>query len=134
MTGNCASGAAICFAICLALASCTRGRGSDSNSIMAGGNAPEGKHLIGVYGCGACHIIPGVPAARGLVGPPLTVWGDRTIIAGELPNTPDNLVRWLQNPKAVEPKTAMPDLGLTKDQATDIAAYLYTLRRSGEGQ
>ena len=38
----------------------------------------------------------------------------RTMIAGELPNSPDNLVRWLRNPKAVEPGTAMPDLGLTR--------------------
>jgi cytochrome c1 len=52
----------------------------------------------------------------------------RTMIAGELPNSPDNLVRWLRNPKAVESGTAMPDLGLSDDQAHDIAAYLYTLR------
>jgi cytochrome c1 len=62
------------------------------------------------------------------VGPPLILFGERTMIAGELPNTPDNLVRWLQNPSMVESGTAMPDLGLTTDQAYDIAAYLYTLR------
>jgi cytochrome c1 len=50
------------------------------------------------------------------------------MIAGELPNSPENLVRWLQHPKALEPHTAMPDLGLSTDQAQDIAAYLYTLR------
>jgi cytochrome c1 len=50
------------------------------------------------------------------------------MIAGELPNSPDNLARWIQNPKSVEPGTAMPDLGLTTDQAQDVAAYLYTLR------
>jgi len=54
------------------------------------------------------------------------------MIAGELPNTPDNLIRWLENPKAIEPKNAMPDLGLSQEQATDIAAYLYTLHRSGD--
>ena len=100
--------------------------------MMATGNAHEGKYLIGQYGCGACHIVPGVRGARGLVGPPLYYWGDRTMIAGELPNTPDNLIRWLENPKAIEPKNAMPDVGLSKEQATDIAAYLYTLRRSGD--
>ena len=50
------------------------------------------------------------------------------MIAGELPNSPPNLVRWLLNPPSVEPGTAMPDLGLTDQQAHDIAAYLYTLQ------
>ena len=55
-------------------------------------------------------------------------FGRRTYIAGELPNTPDNLVVWLKNPRAVEPKTAMPVLGLSDEQARAVAAYLYTLR------
>lgn len=91
------------------------------------GNPAEGKKLIVSYGCGACHVIPGIYTARGLVGPPLNFWGRRVLIAGELPNTTDNLVRWLMNPPAIEPRTAMPDLALTKQQATDIAAYLYTI-------
>lgn len=132
MTAPGAAGVAAVFAICVTLAACAGRSGAESNSIMAAGNAQQGKHLISQYGCGACHIIPGIRGARGLVGPPLNVWGDRTIIAGELPNTPDNLIRWLENPKAIEPQNAMPDLGLSKEQATDIAAYLYTLRRSGE--
>jgi cytochrome c1 len=52
----------------------------------------------------------------------------RTMIAGELPNSPGNLMRWIVNPSAVEPKTAMPTLGITSDEAHDIAAYLYTLQ------
>jgi cytochrome c1 len=73
-------------------------------------------------------VIPGVPAARGLVGPPLTAWASRAFIAGQLPNRPEHLVRWIQNPQAVEPRTAMPDLGVSLADAQDIAAYLYTLR------
>jgi cytochrome c1 len=72
-------------------------------------------------------MVPGVRGARGLVGPPLFYLSQRTMIAGELPNSPGNLARWIQHPRTVEPKTAMPDLGLTEDQANDIAAYLYTL-------
>jgi len=132
MTASGAAGTGLVFALCLALSACTAGSGAESNSMMATGNAHEGKQLIGQYGCGACHIVPGVRGARGLVGPPLYYWGDRTMIAGELPNTPDNLIRWLENPKAIEPKNAMPDLGLSQEQATDIAAYLYTLHRSGD--
>jgi cytochrome c len=37
-------------------------------------------------------------------------------------------VAWLRNPKAIEQGTAMPNLGLTEQQARDIASYLYTLR------
>lgn len=132
MTAGCAAVAAAGFALCITLTACTGVPSAPSYSIATGGNARHGQQLAGQYGCGACHIIPGIRKANGLVGPPLYNWGDRTIIAGELPNTPDNLVRWLQNPKAIEPKNAMPDVGLTKEQATDIAAYLYTLRRGGE--
>ena len=112
----------------LALLGCEGGKALPPYPVATGGNAAHGKELIQNYGCGACHIIPGVQGARGLVGPPLLYFGRRTMIAGELPNSPDNLVRWIQNPRAIEPKTAMPNLGLTEDQAYDIAAYLYTLR------
>jgi cytochrome c1 len=48
-------------------------------------------------------------------------------IAGQLPNTPDNLVRWVRSPQSVEPDTAMPNLGLSEQQARDVAGYIYTL-------
>ena len=119
---------ALALCLCLALQACSAGGNAASYSIATGGDAQRGRQLISAYGCGACHIIPGIRTARGLVGPPLFDFGQRTIIAGELPNTPDNLVRWIENPKAIEPDNAMPDLGVTQPQATDMAAYLYTLR------
>jgi cytochrome c1 len=63
-----------------------------------------------------------------MVGPPLLYFSRRTMIAGELPNSPDNLARWIENPPAIEPGTAMPNLGVPPDKAKDMAAYLYTLR------
>ena len=120
--------AAFAIAAWLVVAGCNAGNATRPYLVATGGNAEHGKQLINAYGCGACHIVPGIQGARGLVGPPLLYFGQRTMIAGELPNTPDNLVRWIENPKAIEPKTAMPDLGLAADQANDIAAYLYTLR------
>lgn len=111
----------------LLLAGCNEGANTRPYEVATGGNPRHGKQLIEDYGCGACHVVPGVHAARGLVGPPLYFIGQRTMIAGELPNSPGNLARWIQHPRLVEPKTAMPDLGLTEDQAYDIAAYLYTL-------
>ncbi len=97
-------------------------------SVRLGGDAQRGAQVIQQFGCGACHTIPGVTGANGLVAPPLLWWSRRTFIAGELPNTPENLVRWIRSPESVEPKTAMPALGLTDQQARDAAAYLYTLR------
>jgi cytochrome c len=38
------------------------------------------------------------------------------------------MIRWLENPPAVDSKTAMPNMGVTGRDARDIAAYLYTLR------
>lgn len=74
--------------------------------------------------CAACHTIPGVPLAQGKVGPSLAGLSSRRYIAGVLPNTPENLRRFLQHPRQIEPDGAMPDLGLTPDQAAAIADYL----------
>ncbi len=80
------------------------------------------------YGCGKCHNVPGIHGANGVVGPPLVALSRRTYIAGNFPNTPENLVHWVMAPQSMKPKTAMPELGLTEPQARDVAAYLYTLR------
>ncbi|MFC4019130.1 c-type cytochrome [Micromonospora sp. GCM10011542] len=91
------------------------------------GRPDRGAGLIAQYGCGSCHTIPGINRADGLVGPPLTRFGARSYIAGQLPNNADNLRRWIADPQAVEPGTAMPNLGVSAIDAQDIAAYLYTL-------
>ena len=92
------------------------------------GDARQGSIWITRMGCGSCHQIPGVIHADGLVGPPLDHFARRTIVAGYLPNTPPNLIRWIQHPQEIAPGNAMPDGKLTLEQASDIAAYLYTLR------
>ena len=96
--------------------------------VTTGGNAQRGAATIARYGCGSCHTIPGISGAQGLVGPPLSGIGNRIYIAGVLQNTPGNMVRWIKNPKAVDEKTLMPDLGVTETEARDIAGYLYTLK------
>jgi cytochrome c2 len=93
-----------------------------------GGDAHRGAQKIQYYGCGSCHIIPGISGASGLAGPPLSGIANRIYIAGVLQNTPDNMVRWIENPKAVNEKTVMPNLGVTPNDAGDIAGYLYTLQ------
>ena len=81
----------------------------------------------GVHGCAACHSIPGVRGANGVVGPPLGGMARRGFVAGQLPNRPDVLVAFLLDPPALVPSTGMPNTGLTREQALHIAAYLYTL-------
>jgi mono/diheme cytochrome c family protein len=97
------------------------------------GEAPEpdpkrGKTALLHYACGTCHSIPGVVGADTHVGPPLDRMGTRKFIAGLLPNTPENMVRWLRQPQQLDRHTAMPDLGVTERDARDMAAYLDTLR------
>ena len=90
-------------------------------------NPERGRVLIRDHGCGACHAVPGVRGAVGLVGPKLDLVKERIYIAGVLPHTPENLVRWIANPKQVDPRTAMPYLGVSEADARDIADYLYHL-------
>lgn len=92
---------------------------------LAGGHAKHAPALLMRYGCASCHQISGVPASGGLVGPPLDGISARIYIAGVLPNTPDNLVQWIVDPRAVSPHTAMPVTGITPAEARDVAAYLY---------
>lgn len=96
--------------------------------VARSGDPAKGAELISSYGCASCHTVPGVHGADGLVGPPLTDFARRSYIAGKLPNTEKNLQRWIQHPQAVVPGNAMPDLGVTPQDAADITAYLYTLR------
>ena len=92
-----------------------------------GGDPRRGRLAIQKYACSTCHTIPGVVGPDVHVGPPLKGIGTRKYIAGVLPNTPENMIRWLQDPQGVDPPTAMPDLDMKKGDAHDIAAYLYTL-------
>jgi cytochrome c len=94
---------------------------------VPGGSPARGVEAIGRYGCGSCHMIPSIDGANGLVGPPLIHWADRKTIAGELPNETAALIHWIQDPQDVEPGTDMPDLGVSEQEARDIAAYLFSL-------
>jgi cytochrome c oxidase assembly factor CtaG/cytochrome c551/c552 len=93
-----------------------------------GGDPDRGRIAIRRYGCGSCHTIPGVAGAEATVGPPLDKIAVRTYLAGRLVNNPANLMRWIREPRSVDPKTAMPDVGVTPADTKDIAAYLLTLK------
>ena len=115
------------LALLLVLGACRSESAPTSYRVATGGDPELGQAWIEHYGCAACHSIPGVRAPGGRVGPPLATFARRTYIAGQLPNTPENLIQWLIDPHAVEPRTAMPTMGLTEKEARDVAAYLYSL-------
>jgi cytochrome c2 len=95
---------------------------------LAMGSPAHGAELIAEKGCGACHMIPGITGANGLVGPPLTLMGRRIFVAGLLRNTPQNLAAWVLEPQHFVPGNAMPSTGLSESEALDVAAYLETIR------
>lgn len=92
------------------------------------GDAARGRLLLHQYHCDACHRISGVAGLDGVIGPPLDRVGSRVYLAGMLPNTPEHLARWIRNPEAVKPGTAMPNAQVTEADARDMVAYLYRLR------
>jgi cytochrome c len=111
----------------LVVAACSTPGGAVPGAAPTLGDPDRGQRLISDYGCGSCHVVPGVGGADGLVGPPLTDFGRRSYIAGVLPNNAGNLQHWIRDPQSVVPGNAMPDLGVSPVDARDIAAYLLTL-------
>jgi cytochrome c oxidase assembly factor CtaG/cytochrome c2 len=112
------------------LGACERGDAGAPrvSAVLAGADAEAGRSALRTYGCVSCHYVPGVRDPGGRVGPTLADFGRRAYIAGGLPNTPDQVMRWIQDPQTLRPGTAMPDLDVPEPTARDIAAYLYTLR------
>jgi cytochrome c len=107
---------------------CVAGGCTDTIAPVVGGDPENGRLLLRQFGCGACHRIPGVATAEGKVGPPLDAVAHRVYLAGLLPNTADNMVRWIRSPQSIDPRTVMPDLQVTEAHARDMTAYLYRLR------
>jgi cytochrome c len=112
----------IALLVAVLVVGCGTGKG---RRVVPGGDPDRGARLIERYGCGGCHTIPGIRGAKGKVGPELENVARRRLIAGRLPNTPENLMRWIQDPQRIDPGTVMPDLDVTRDEARDIASYLY---------
>jgi len=118
------------------LPACDRARPERERDAAAltGGDSRRGRELARHYGCVACHTIPGLPGEAN-VGPLLDRVGSRVYLGGVLINTPENMLRWLKNPPAVDPMTAMPvpktgvpPADAPDEDLRDLAAFLYTLR------
>ena len=112
----------------LGLAVIGSGEGKAAGPDNFDGDARRGADLVKNYHCGGCHDIPGIAGADGNVGPPLHRIGTRTYIAGFIRNSPDNMADWIEDPQRALPGNAMPTMGISQQDARDIAAFLYTLK------
>ncbi len=88
-----------------------------------------GQKLFLTKGCVGCHSLQASNAPKGMIGPNLANVGARTwIAAGTLPNTDENLTRWIRNPQQWKQGVVMPNLGITEDEAKALVAFLRTHR------
>src|SRR5262249_31643300 len=107
---------------------------ADKEDALAGADPAKGRALMEAKGCGSCHAftgapkLPGAGAARAVgeqgLTPAVTLAPDLRFARERL--RPGALVTWLTSPKAMKADTPMPEPGLTKTEARDVAAYLLT--------
>jgi cytochrome c oxidase subunit 2 len=89
--------------------------------------ATDGMQVFRESGCSACHRIAGT-MAQGVTGPDLSHMGSRrTIAAGLLENTPENMADWLRSPDSFKPGTRMPDLELDREEIARLVTFLQEL-------
>ena len=100
---------------------------AERHTVVPQGDRERGGRLLAQYQCGSCHAIPGAAFTGSQLGPPLDGFGGRSYIGGQIPNRPETLQQWLQDPQSLLPGTTMPDLVVSPDDARDIAAYLLAL-------
>jgi cytochrome c2 len=94
-----------------------------------GGDPARGRQLVAQYACNVCHVVPGTEGPQGALGPSLVGVASRaTISLGTVPNTPENLRRFIQEPASMNPQSTMPPIGLPDADARDLAAFLMTLK------
>lgn len=95
---------------------------------MLNTNIGQGKQSLVKYGCYACHVIPKISKGAGRVGPKLEEIAEQIYIGGVLPNSPDNMIKWLQDPQQYSPNTAMPDMDVNQEDARNMTAHLFKIR------
>ncbi len=90
--------------------------------------APAAGSQLFVQKCGACHAIRGT-GANGDVGPDLTHVGSRTSLAAlTIPNSPERMREWIDDPQRVKPGNLMPAVNLSDAQINRLVAYLEARR------
>jgi cytochrome c oxidase subunit 2 len=90
--------------------------------------ASQGEVTLVTQACAGCHAIRGTPA-QGTVGPDLTDFGERTTIgARTVPNTPENLAKWIVDAQALKPGALMPPMPMSDRDVNNVIAYLEGLK------
>jgi len=90
--------------------------------------AQRGRQVVESAPCALCHTVQGSQASASL-GPDLTHLGSRrTLAAATLPNTPENLGRWIVDPQTIKPGNPMPANRLSAEDLRAAVAYLESLR------
>jgi cytochrome c1 len=116
--------------VAMLAASCASGGGKAGLAVDAKpgvGDATRGKSLFTTKVCVGCHQVSG-EIAGGVTGPDLRGFGSRPRIAAAVPNTPENLWHWLENPQRTKPGTLMPRTPLTAQELDDLVAYMESLK------
>lgn len=91
-------------------------------------SAQRGHDVFMQRTCIMCHTINGTQAGSS-VGPELTHIASRpSIAAGTLPNTRENLGRWILNPQLIKPGVLMPPNALSPADMKALLDYLETLK------
>src|SRR3954452_3994567 len=107
------------WSLLLVVVGCSNSRIEEAARVTRG-NPLRGKLEIVRFGCPACHEIPGIPTARSRVGPSLRNIVAQEYLAGQISNTPNNMVHWVRVPQEIKPNSAMPNLGLSDEEARNI--------------
>jgi cytochrome c oxidase subunit 2 len=92
------------------------------------GAAAQGEQVFMNGACVGCHTIDGTKA-QGKVGPNLTHFASRSVLAGAvLDNTPEIVARWLADPQKIKPGSLMPNLHLPQDQIDELVVFVESLK------
>ena len=95
---------------------------------VANGSVEKGRRIFETTACVNCHAVSGT-VADGRFGPDLTHLMSRdTIASGVVPNTSENLRRWIQDPDSIKPGSLMPAMKLNEKDLDALVAYLEMLR------
>jgi cytochrome c oxidase subunit 2 len=90
-------------------------------------DARAGQHLFAER-CAGCHAVRGT-SAEGMQAPDLTHLASRRLIAaGQMTNTPEHRLDWIQHAQRIKPDSLMPSIALSASDAAALSTYLSTLQ------
>lgn len=102
-------------------------RTGDTARTPSSETAAQGQRIFMRESCAGCHAIRGTQA-NSRIGPDLSDFGSRRWIGSiTVPNTPENLANWIDDPQSIKPGSLMPPIPLSPADREAIVAYLESL-------